>query len=601
MKKTNFIKTMLLLCALIVGSGSVWASTKTEGFESASTSTTYNSTVTVAANKSDCDIAWSIYYGTVSTNDKISGSKSAQMRWYASATTNYPYIKSTTAVDGLTNISLKARTSNLNVKMDVSYSADGENWTVGKTHTFSKTGTGESVSLDIPSGNKFVKFGVNSTSTAPSSDYYKLIVDDVVFTYSSSLTPATWTVDPALATVTAGESTVLSLDTNYDGTLTFTSNDEDVAEVSYNSSDKEITVTGVAAGSTTISVTGAATATYEAISKSITVNVNHAEYASNVTDVMSDFGYAYFGLTPSGSNTYAQPEVTSTDKTDSYGVTISFAKASGSYYPRYDPTYVRFYQNNTLTVTVPAGSYITKIVFTEPAAGAKWDGSMSVGTGEYVNTEKTWYATSTDVTSLVLTGKEGTNRIGGMKVYFQRSTVPVSVTAVGYATFASPYNLNFSGMDLTAYKAIASGDEVSFESVGQVPGGEGLLIKANEGTYNVPVIASAAAIDNALIGVTEETVVDGAGIYVLYNGTSGIGFYQTSASSFTIRANSAYLPAGIVSAREFIPFEDETTSISDVRSKMSDVKGEYFDLQGRKVAQPTKGLYIMNGKKVIIK
>ena len=39
----------------------------------------------------------------------------------------------------------------------------------------------------------------------------------------------------------------------------------------------------------------------------------------------------------------------------------------------------------------------------------------------------------------------------------------------------------------------------------------------------------------------------------------------------------------------------------DVRSKMEDVRGDFFDLQGRKVAQPTKGLYIVNGKKVVIK
>ena len=44
-----------------------------------------------------------------------------------------------------------------------------------------------------------------------------------------------------------------------------------------------------------------------------------------------------------------------------------------------------------------------------------------------------------------------------------------------------------------------------------------------------------------------------------------------------------------------------TTGIADVRSKMEDVRGEIYDLQGRRVAQPTKGLYIVNGKKVVIK
>lgn len=44
-----------------------------------------------------------------------------------------------------------------------------------------------------------------------------------------------------------------------------------------------------------------------------------------------------------------------------------------------------------------------------------------------------------------------------------------------------------------------------------------------------------------------------------------------------------------------------TTGLNEVRVQKKDVRGEYFDLQGRKVTNPTKGLYIVNGKKVIVK
>ena len=47
-------------------------------------------------------------------------------------------------------------------------------------------------------------------------------------------------------------------------------------------------------------------------------------------------------------------------------------------------------------------------------------------------------------------------------------------------------------------------------------------------------------------------------------------------------------------------FGDETTNIQQVESGKLKIEG-YYDLQGRKVAQPTKGLYIHNGKKVVIK
>ena len=47
--------------------------------------------------------------------------------------------------------------------------------------------------------------------------------------------------------------------------------------------------------------------------------------------------------------------------------------------------------------------------------------------------------------------------------------------------------------------------------------------------------------------------------------------------------------------------DDETTGISDIRSKMSEGRDEYYNIAGQKVQNPKKGLYIMNNKKVIIK
>ena len=47
--------------------------------------------------------------------------------------------------------------------------------------------------------------------------------------------------------------------------------------------------------------------------------------------------------------------------------------------------------------------------------------------------------------------------------------------------------------------------------------------------------------------------------------------------------------------------EATTTGIEDARIKKSDVREGIFDMQGRRVTQPTKGLYIINGKKVVIK
>ncbi|MBQ4387642.1 MAG: hypothetical protein II822_08580, partial [Prevotella sp.] len=81
--------------------------------------------------------------------------------------------------------------------------------------------------------------------------------------------------------------------------------------------------------------------------------------------------------------------------------------------------------------------------------------------------------------------------------------------------------------------------------------------------------------------------------------TNGVGFYKLS-STGTIGANKAYLTYGASLTRSFFGF-DETTGIEMPTAEVIDADAVVYDLQGRRVAQPTKGLYIVNGKKVIIK
>ena len=62
------------------------------------------------------------------------------------------------------------------------------------------------------------------------------------------------------------------------------------------------------------------------------------------------------------------------------------------------------------------------------------------------------------------------------------------------------------------------------------------------------------------------------------------------------------LPKSANNARALsIVFEGETTGINAVSSSADKTDGEWYDLSGRRVAQPTKGLFIVNGKKVVVK
>ena len=181
-------------------------------------------------------------------------------------------------------------------------------------------------------------------------------------------------------------------------------------------------------------------------------------------------------------------------------------------------------------------------------------------------------------------------------------SVPVSVSAAGWATYCSSNALDFTGVTaLTAYTATKDGNVVKFNKVtGKVPAKTGLLVKGE--TANVPVCASAEPVENLLEGVTEETVKEANTVFVLMKGSKGIGFYKNT-NDFTLRANSAYLRAEDVpttDARAFIALDDETTGIADVKAVKEDAEG-MFDLQGRKIAKPTKGLYIVIGKKIVVK
>ena len=184
-----------------------------------------------------------------------------------------------------------------------------------------------------------------------------------------------------------------------------------------------------------------------------------------------------------------------------------------------------------------------------------------------------------------------------------------TVTAAGWATYCSPYILDFSSTieHLDAAYIVtggAGGVLTKTEVTGAVPAGTGLLLKGN-GECVIPVAASSTfdVTANKLEGKTAEYALAAEGGYVLMNdATNGLGFYL-NANAFTVGANTAYLPAGFDASGArpaFFWFGDDTTDINAVQATET-VSKNYYNLSGQRVAQPTKGLYIVNGKKVIIK
>ena len=193
------------------------------------------------------------------------------------------------------------------------------------------------------------------------------------------------------------------------------------------------------------------------------------------------------------------------------------------------------------------------------------------------------------------------------------ATVAATIGVAGYTTFASAYSLDLDNLSegLTAYYVKADGvnsDAVKLtKATGKVKPGTGLVLKGNAGSYTIGTAEKTdAGIDgNLMVGCTTDTdVPQNAGYYVLANHEGEAQFQSLADHGLTIPAGKAYLDATSIvngNARLTIVIDDDTTGIMSIlREKGLD--GDIYTLEGIRVENPKKGgLYIINGKKVVIK
>ena len=178
-----------------------------------------------------------------------------------------------------------------------------------------------------------------------------------------------------------------------------------------------------------------------------------------------------------------------------------------------------------------------------------------------------------------------------------------------WCTYYNPTtNVKVSTAGVSIYKAALSGETLALSKVdgNVIKGGQAVVLKSTVGgeleMEETPDDATGDYTGNELKGTTE--AINGNGkIYVLnYTQENGVGFYQLSANG-TLGANKAYLEYNGSNARAFFSFgfDDETSGIENTSRTDDTNRGEVYDLQGRQVKQPARGLYIKSGKKVVIK
>ena len=665
MKQKSLLKTMLLLCALIAGSSSVWAEDVVHY--------TLDGTVTSGGNSNYAQdgggltqngIDWSVTGNTTinpwriggkDLNENKGGDREAYSKTAMNAaitkveiaigTFNLPAVNSiklivasnssfTTVLDEITKSPITANST-------LTYTpTSGTEWATGAYYKIV-------FNITTSSSNKYIEF--------KSAKFYK---EKIAITNISM---------PSTESVGVGGTVTLTptiTPAKYTSTVEWSSDDESVATVS-----SAGVVTGVAAGTAKITAKSSDDASIKA-ECTVTVTAPIAVTGVSLNKTSLDM---YFGDTETLSPTIAPATATNkavtwesddtkvatvssdglvtavgigtctiTVKTDdgdftaTCDVTVSIASIdlstpliisdwtslNNSYYT--SDTYLNLEgytfkliqcMKNSSTLQVHAGDGVLTsptinstngfTVIIETASGSNDSGvlTLQIGseTAQTVKGKNKTLMVSTDATSASFTLKNLSSKVMQVsKISIVPNQYSTTVQSYGWATFIAPAPVEFAAN--TAYvvtdASVASG--LTFAAVTQVPKDTPVLLKG-AGSKDITVIASAAVPATNLLSVSNGTFASGEYPYVLAKDGEGACFKQWTGEASVLNGRVVLVLDESIAATSpvFALDPSETTAIESIKTK--DVNGDFYDLQGRKVAQPTKGLYIVNGKKVIIK
>lgn len=188
-----------------------------------------------------------------------------------------------------------------------------------------------------------------------------------------------------------------------------------------------------------------------------------------------------------------------------------------------------------------------------------------------------------------------------------KTAEPVAVSAIKFATYVPVINV-VAPADVKVYTAKVN-EAKSAVVLTEVPAGSVIakgtpvLVGAEAGSYTFEASAGEAATveNNDLKAATADTKGDGSTIYALVE-QDGKAVFAPLKEGVAVSVGHAYLELPAASATRFysIQFGGETTGINEVNAAAK-ADGAYYTLQGVKTSKAAKGIYIHNGKKVVIK
>lgn len=205
------------------------------------------------------------------------------------------------------------------------------------------------------------------------------------------------------------------------------------------------------------------------------------------------------------------------------------------------------------------------------------------------------------------------------QTYSVTTEIPVSVSSLGYASFSWPRTLDFTESGAQAFVVTRKGEgSVTLEEVQTVPAGTGIIVKADEGTYYPQTTDDEAAADdvssNLLTGTASGSyTVDADNVFVLSNLSNGEAGFYVADPGVTVAKYKAYLKladAGDAKdggyAFDFTPTGLRTMDNGQWtmdNSAIYNLNGQRMDGTKSNVqkSELPRGIYIVNGKKVVLK
>ena len=411
--------------------------------------------------------------------------------------------------------------------------------------------------------------------------------------------------------------------------VTYTSSDENVATI-----DEDGNITLVAAGETTITATSdetsefkAGEASYVLVVEGEPVPAEEVQYqlVTSTEDITSgkylivyapadgeafafDGSLAKFDVSSNTQAVTIENDVITTDQAIYFNIDVengTLQSASGFYIGQTA-------NSNGLKQSEDATAYTNTFAIDEDGYAV-----ISVAVGE--NTLTMRYNKASDQLRFRYY-KSGQQPIYLFKAIDQveGETVPVTISSAEWATlyysdkaFEIP-----EGVTAKIATAIDEKDEIKLEDLnGIIPAGTAVVLNGPQGTYDFKVVndETVAPANNLLRGFDASHLTEGGDIYYKLTVKNDIvGFYwgEENGEAFESGAHKAYLaiPAGASNAKFFVlgtagdlVSEDGgfVDGINEVTA--SDSKNEYFNLNGTRVNSLRKGIYIVGGKKVVIK